>query len=132
MKSETIDCIRNTIMCGICLNVMRQPLSLPCTHTFCDECASKVVEETTKCPLCSYGSQKNETLSLTSSNQLSKAIRAFEEILHLVDPSSAPVIITPTKQSPAIKTLPRFAIGDLVEVAPRSWPGSAFVKHFLF
>ncbi len=36
--------LSKTIMCGICLDDIEQPISLVCSHTFCKRCLTEVSE----------------------------------------------------------------------------------------
>jgi len=38
--------------CSICQDEMRQPISLPCNHLFCEECVSEWFEREKTCPIC--------------------------------------------------------------------------------
>ncbi|CAF1451029.1 unnamed protein product, partial [Didymodactylos carnosus] len=51
-KDEFLDEI---LMCGICLSRMKQPRSLPCMHSFCQQCLIEFVHNSTNsidCPYC--------------------------------------------------------------------------------
>ena len=43
------------LSCSICLNVLRQPVTLPCGHEFCLSCLRDAIEKTScDCPLCRH------------------------------------------------------------------------------
>ncbi|RLN38181.1 hypothetical protein BBJ28_00019411 [Nothophytophthora sp. Chile5] len=38
--------------CSICYEAMRQPVKLPCSHMFCEECVTEWFDRERSCPLC--------------------------------------------------------------------------------
>lgn len=45
--------LRETILCGVCLEVFSVPVTLPCGHTFCRECLRLYfAARASKCPTC--------------------------------------------------------------------------------
>lgn len=44
--------VKETLLCPVCLEVVKNPVSLPCSHTFCQHCILQVKESSTKCPYC--------------------------------------------------------------------------------
>ena len=49
---DEINTIRSTVECSICFDVFTKPLSLPCTHTFCEDCLKQSFKTSKDCPLC--------------------------------------------------------------------------------
>jgi hypothetical protein len=55
-KYDTIDCLDGQIIdeidytCCICMFLFKEPMLLPCGHSFCDDCALSCRQK--KCPLC--------------------------------------------------------------------------------
>lgn len=50
---EVVD--RSYLDCGICLNLLHQPVTAPCGHSFCTGCMSEMLRNflyQAKCPLC--------------------------------------------------------------------------------
>lgn len=45
-----VDKIEDDLICGICKDVLNEPINLPCPHIFCQKCLSKNKEN--KCPIC--------------------------------------------------------------------------------
>ena len=94
--------------CGICLEDPKDPLDLPCGHSFCDGCLGEwrsrygvVVEMRTKCPICRarippskemvetlhavrFQKQRFEDYNDTSSEGYHAACRALEKIVERV------------------------------------------------
>ncbi|XP_038075731.1 uncharacterized protein LOC119743409 [Patiria miniata] len=55
MASFPIEPLSRELECGICLEILRDPRILDCSHTFCGPCIPGVVEssrKSIKCPLC--------------------------------------------------------------------------------
>ena len=49
--------VREQIVCSICLDLLQDPKTLPCLHTYCKECLKKSIanpsrEAIIKCPAC--------------------------------------------------------------------------------
>ena len=42
-----VDEIEKILICAQCLDIMKSPKTLPCTHSFCEECLHKYVDKTT-------------------------------------------------------------------------------------
>ncbi|RWS00630.1 Zinc finger RING-type protein-like protein [Dinothrombium tinctorium] len=54
IKSKN-NAVESALLCGICHDKMDRPYTVPCQHTFCAECISKVSineENYRLCPLC--------------------------------------------------------------------------------
>ena len=62
MKEQMKECLETLIIelqCSVCLSVLRDPISLPCNHTFCSRCLSEVFAHSVKeaapaCPECRH------------------------------------------------------------------------------
>ena len=65
--------IEDDLKCGTCLELFRDPRSLPCLHTFCLECIKRTINgnNTFKCPLCRavYGGLSEEKAELLPVDQ---------------------------------------------------------------
>lgn len=46
--SGTVD---EAYICGICLDVLEDPVNIPCGHTFCQECIRQAISVSQRCPL---------------------------------------------------------------------------------
>ncbi|XP_023213672.1 tripartite motif-containing protein 2-like isoform X2 [Centruroides sculpturatus] len=58
---KKMESLRQLVTCSICLDCFRHPIMLPCQHTFCQLCLSKIAtEKNVQCPQC------RETISLSS------------------------------------------------------------------
>ena len=74
-KEDPWDEIRKIIECCICFEVFKEPLTLPCTHTFCKACVENspgVVhdgQEGIHCPLCREFHKQGEYVSSFLINQ---------------------------------------------------------------
>ena len=40
------------LRCPVCQEIVRQPKTLECFHTFCEGCVGQTEKEGVKCPLC--------------------------------------------------------------------------------
>ena len=38
--------------CAVCLEIMVEPITLPCGHNFCYSCLDQYFNESNTCPLC--------------------------------------------------------------------------------
>ncbi|CAD8148500.1 unnamed protein product [Paramecium octaurelia] len=56
LQSEVIDFTLNNVLqqldCVICYNVMKDPVSMKCGHSFCKECRAQDQNNSRKCPIC--------------------------------------------------------------------------------
>ncbi|XP_014930816.1 tripartite motif-containing protein 5-like isoform X6 [Acinonyx jubatus] len=59
MASELLKCLQEEVTCPICLDILTQPLSLDCGHSFCQACITAKTKESTtnqggesRCPVC--------------------------------------------------------------------------------
>lgn len=51
MPEETLP-MQQDLTCPVCQGVFRDPVLLPCTHTFCRECLQRSFQFNRKCPVC--------------------------------------------------------------------------------
>jgi Lon protease-like protein len=53
---ELLACLRETahkeLDCHVCYNMMYDPVTTPCGHTFCRKCLARVLDHSTHCPMC--------------------------------------------------------------------------------
>lgn len=40
--------------CGVCKQILKQPVSLSCGHSFCKSCLLRCMNHTSKCPMCDH------------------------------------------------------------------------------
>ena len=56
-EDDPIDALRRSLACALCKDVLREPTTLPCQHTYCFECVSATLQGSgvydSKCPECS-------------------------------------------------------------------------------
>ena len=72
-----IDEIKKILICSLCLDILKSPKTLPCTHSFCEECLQKYVaiqsvEGRTgiHCPLCRTFSKSGEFINIYMLHEL--------------------------------------------------------------
>ena len=46
------DELREQLECNVCTDLLLNPVTTPCGHTFCKECLSRAVDVRNQCPLC--------------------------------------------------------------------------------
>ena len=58
-QPSPIDELEQALMCSLCLDILKSPKTLSCTHSFCAECLEKYVDiktfngiEGRHCPFC--------------------------------------------------------------------------------
>ena len=66
-----IEELEKILTCSLCLDILRSPKTLPCTHSFCEECLKKYVDMKTvdgsegrHCPLCKTFSKTGEFIDI--------------------------------------------------------------------
>jgi len=52
MVEENKDIYENVYKCPICLNLLYNPISIPCGHSFCQECFNTYMSYSQECPVC--------------------------------------------------------------------------------
>ncbi|XP_070768436.1 tripartite motif containing 35-28 [Enoplosus armatus] len=62
------------LTCPVCHNIFRDPVLLPCTHSFCRECLQKSLQFNKKCPLCRELFEEGQDIS---NRALSSASESF-------------------------------------------------------
>ncbi|KAJ4452479.1 hypothetical protein PAPYR_13353 [Paratrimastix pyriformis] len=123
-----------TLSCQICYRVLREPVSLPCTHTFCKQCLqdwlSKYEHEPAKmqCPMRCEGSLahfkpvvhiliKQATLCLRARCPKCHAILTKEELLEHYPSCIPPAATSPREESPR-EDSPKEKSPFLVDIPP--------------
>jgi tripartite motif-containing protein 59 len=48
------DKVKENLVCPICLDIVKDPVSLPCSHTFCRSCLQKGLEKDNNLIICPY------------------------------------------------------------------------------
>uniref|UniRef100_A0A8C6TGA3 Tripartite motif containing 35-28 n=1 Tax=Neogobius melanostomus TaxID=47308 RepID=A0A8C6TGA3_9GOBI len=52
MEDETSDALRQDLTCPVCQTIFTDPVTLPCTHSFCRACLQRSWQVNKKCPVC--------------------------------------------------------------------------------
>jgi Lon protease-like protein len=56
VDEELLGCLREAthkeLDCHVCYNMMYDPVTTPCGHTFCRKCLARVLDHSTHCPMC--------------------------------------------------------------------------------
>lgn len=65
--SESIDLLGVNLRCTICLNIVDNPISLPCNHFFCQCCIEELCATTTATAKAINETNKNQNISLDTS-----------------------------------------------------------------
>jgi hypothetical protein len=72
MDIELLSCLRETAQkeldCHVCYNMMYDPVTTPCGHTFCRKCLARVLDHSTHCPMCRRGLPIPPSLDRQASN----------------------------------------------------------------
>ena len=70
-QTSKIDEIEKLLICSLCLDILKSPKTLPCTHSFCEECLQKYVgdevsnkSEGIHCPFCKTLSKSGEFINI--------------------------------------------------------------------
>lgn len=50
--TEETQPLQQELTCPVCQGIFRDPVLLPCTHTFCRECLTRSLQFNKKCPVC--------------------------------------------------------------------------------
>ena len=68
------------VQCGVCLDVLRAPCTLPCGHNFCIQCARSALETVSRCPTCRAAVPDAAAAMLTPNLLLSELVRAQQGV----------------------------------------------------
>jgi hypothetical protein len=52
LTTADIQQVKNAVECIICMDIFKNPYSLPCTHTFCEDCLKQSFKTIKECPIC--------------------------------------------------------------------------------
>ena len=70
-KPDPVGGLKNILTCSICLHIFNSPKTLPCAHSFCEQCLDQNVKKTKQdghegiqCPLCRVFYKKGEYIHL--------------------------------------------------------------------
>lgn len=55
--------LQQDLTCPVCKGIFRDPILLPCTHSFCRDCLQKSLQYSRKCPLCRVASEEGQGIS---------------------------------------------------------------------
>lgn len=121
--------LSKTVHCPVCMDFFSAPVTLPCSHTYCNECIQEVVKNSTSnplCPLCQQSFTKKSIGTVCTSLQpVIASIRKFVDCYEGKSPSEVEEVSDPSLRVDKKFRMarPDFKAGDLVHVAPRLWPG---------
>lgn len=128
--------LRRIIQCPICIEILKDPVSLACGHSFCKECIAKSMLLKQSCPLCQASVSSpptDESFCVPVIDQIRKLLEIIDPDIHVHVPGNDPVKINDKKMNNAtemciepIENTPitnKFSVGDVVNVLPRTWPG---------
>ncbi|KAI9723132.1 MAG: hypothetical protein M1828_004380 [Chrysothrix sp. TS-e1954] len=76
------DSARKELDCHVCYNLMLDPTTTPCGHTFCRKCLARILDHSNFCPVC------RRRLFLPTSLTTQASNKYLSEILHSFWPSS--------------------------------------------
>ena len=117
-----------TVSCPVCMDYLKAPVSLPCSHSYCKDCVDEIVKNSPKlnCPLC----QKSFTRKNVGcvSKTLEEAVTSIKRFICSFEgrplPEEENFVDEEHKVDKKFRIQrPEFKPGDLVHVAPRLWPG---------
>lgn len=66
--------LQRDLTCPVCQDIFRDPVLLPCTHSFCRECLQRSLQRNKKCPLCRELFEEGQDIS---NRALSSACETF-------------------------------------------------------
>ncbi|XP_020515527.2 tripartite motif containing 35-28 [Labrus bergylta] len=79
MSEEPVP-LQKDLTCPVCLCIFRDPVLLPCSHSFCRECLQGSLKHNKKCPLCKADFEEGNDIS---NRALSDACDTFLKHAHL-------------------------------------------------
>ncbi|XP_071326921.1 tripartite motif containing 35-28 [Trachinotus anak] len=72
--SEGAQPLQQDLTCPVCQGIFRDPVLLPCTHSFCRECLQRSFQFNKKCPVCREPFEEGQAIS---NRALSSACETF-------------------------------------------------------
>ncbi|KAK6742553.1 hypothetical protein RB195_010050 [Necator americanus] len=77
--SSALTRIQSELRCGVCRSTFRNPVTAPCSHSFCKECLNQVFKhgKSIECPLCRKSITKR---SCTSSEQHESLVKGYLQL----------------------------------------------------
>ena len=148
-----VENLRKAVTCCVCLEFYSFPVSLACGHGFCKICVHNVMKVKSVCPVCSQSFSKRNIVSEDHLHRKIEGVTSFlngnvlkaEGQMKGDETFKTQEITTPipkasksqksqsssssSKVTVSISTAARakppqlFAVGDLVNVTPRTWAG---------
>lgn len=125
---EAMTQLAKTVSCPVCMDYMTSPVTLPCSHTYCQECIEEVIKSSTKhnCPLCQKTFTKKNMSAV--SKTLEPVISSIKNFIACFEGKPVSGSVASGDDSLHVDKKfrmqrPDFKAGDLVQVAPRLWPG---------
>ncbi|KIM29535.1 hypothetical protein M408DRAFT_67860 [Serendipita vermifera MAFF 305830] len=102
------------LKCEICLNLLAEPITTPCQHTFCLTCLQRSLDHTPNCPLCRHHFANISIFNLYQPSNI------ISSILSTITPSSQAA--TPTQD-------PDHALDTPIFVCQLSFPDMPTILH---
>ncbi|PIA36294.1 hypothetical protein AQUCO_03400293v1 [Aquilegia coerulea] len=78
------------LKCSLCLNMLNQPMLLPCDHIFCRTCIPNSTESASKCPICSCHYVDKDLRSIPHMENILNLYKSMEAALATIHIQSAP------------------------------------------
>ena len=75
--SDDASPLRANLTCPVCLNIFKDPVSLPCGHTFCRECSKHSLSSDKRCPVCRKSAGEGGETSIFALRALSETYTKF-------------------------------------------------------
>ena len=90
--TDVLEGLKEELTCSICHQILREPKSLPCLHSFCEECLERHVRtrhldeeldppdtrDVVPCPNCNFRAQLDESGSFRTNHCLKNLVRHYE------------------------------------------------------
>ena len=77
--------LRKTVTCSICLEVFSTPVTLPCSHSYCKECAEQAIRIRGKCPMCMRSVRVNQWKE-EDTKYITEILAMLKNFILMVDP----------------------------------------------
>lgn len=72
--------LQQDLSCPVCKGIFNNPVLLPCTHSFCQECLQRSVQYSKKCPLCRKAFEEGQGISNLALNSACETFRRYPNL----------------------------------------------------
>lgn len=119
------------LTCEICLNLLEEPTTTPCQHTFCLTCLQRSLDHSPNCPLCRHNFPDISIFNLYQPNAVLSAICDFFYYAAVGEPPDLPAVlsISPTNQLATPTLDPDHAPDTPIFVCQLSFPDMPTILH---